>query len=209
MQENDQEVGPWLISGCIGPRADGYVPGKLMTKTQAQQYHTSQIQDFAYADVDVITAMTINYAQEAAGIVAAAQHFGIPVVISFTLETDGKLPGGENLSEVIEMVDDQTDGYASHYMINCAHPSHFIDIFMEGGSWIQRIKGIRANASCKSHAELDASETLDPGDKQELASGYSQLMHLLPNLQVIGGCCGTDHTHLEHICKELFGELVW
>ncbi len=198
----------FLISGCIGPRGDGYVPEGIMSIKQAEQYHITQIQDLAYADVDLITAMTINYEQEATGIVMAAQQVGVPVVISFTVETDGRLPDGQTLGEAITRVDDQTDGYASHFMINCAHPTHFSDALAKGGLWLERIKGIRANASCKSHEELDNSETLDTGDKALLATGYKRLMELLPNLQVIGGCCGTDHTHLEQICDQLFGKVA-
>ena len=153
--------------------------------------------------------MTINYANEAIGIVNAAKYFGIPVVISFTVETDGNLPSGESLAQAITAVDEQTSGYTTHYMINCAHPSHFVDVLKQAkGYWIRRIGGIRANASCKSHEELDNSETLDTGDKHELAEGYHMLRELLPNLKVIGGCCGTDHTHLDQICNTLFGQLV-
>ena len=199
----------FIISGCIGPRGDGYTPGALMTTAEAKVYHQTQIQDFAYADADLVTGMTINYVDEAVGMVLAARYFGIPVVISFTLETDGCLPSGESLAQAIQTVDQLTEGYATHYMINCAHPSHFRDVLEEAdGYWIRRIRGIRANASCKSHEELDNSETLDTGDIHELAQGYRELKGLLPNLKVIGGCCGTDHHHLEQICQALFGELV-
>ncbi|GJM29891.1 MAG: homocysteine S-methyltransferase [Cyclobacteriaceae bacterium] len=197
----------FLISGCLGPRGDGYIPGTMMSTTAAKEYHRAQIQDFAYADVDVVTAMTINYSQEASGIVMAAQQFGVPVVISFTVETNGILPSGEKLSEAIQRVDVQTDGYAQHYMINCAHPSHFAPVLEQAeGDWINRIQGIRANASCKSHEELDNSETLDTGNIYELAEGYLKLRELLPNLKVIGGCCGTDHSHLNQISEVLFTE---
>jgi S-methylmethionine-dependent homocysteine/selenocysteine methylase len=209
IREYDYPPENFIISGCIGPRGDGYVPDALMSAAEAKVYHQTQIQDFAYADADLVTAMTINYANEAVGMVKAAKYFGIPVVISFTLETDGCLPGGESLKQAIETVDQQTAGYASHYMINCAHPSHFKHVLEHAdGYWIRRIRGIRANASCKSHQELDNSETLDVGDKHELAEGYLMLRGLLPNLKVIGGCCGTDHTHLEQICQALFGELI-
>jgi len=203
----DQNVSKdrFIVSGCIGPRGDGYVPGSQMSVEQATEYHQQQVQDFAYADADLVNAMTLNYANEAAGIVTAARKFGIPVTIAFTVETDGKLPSGESLAKAITEVDELTAGYTTHFMINCAHPSHFIGDLQQGQeSWIDRIGGIRANASCKSHEELDNSETLDTGDKLELAEGYRQLQDLLPNLKVIGGCCGTDHTHMDQICETLF-----
>lgn len=192
-----------IISGNIGPRGDGYKAENQMTAEQAKVYHLEQIKAFALGDADIVTAVTITYSDEAIGIVQAAQSFNLPVVISFTVETDGRLPGGESLQEAIEKTDRETGQYADHYMINCAHPQHFMHQLDKDGNWKTRIRGIRANASLKSHAELDESETLDAGDKCLLAEGYMQLFHLLPQLKVIGGCCGTDHTHIAEICKTL------
>ena len=190
-----------VVSGNIGPRGDGYRADFLMTSEQAKCYHADQVKAFAMADADVVTAATITYSNEAIGIVNAARSFGLPVVISFTVETDGKLPGGESLKEAVEKVDAETDHYAEHFMVNCAHPQHFMNEFHGNGYWKSRIGGIRANASLKSHAELDESTVLDTGDKCLLASGYAKLFTLLPSIKVIGGCCGTDHSHLEEICS--------
>jgi S-methylmethionine-dependent homocysteine/selenocysteine methylase len=205
VRDQDHSADHFILSGCIGPRGDGYFPGSLMGVSEAKSYHMAQIQDFAYTDADLVTAMTISYGNEAVGIAKAARYFGIPVVISFTVETDGNLPSGETLAQAISMVDEQTSGYPTHFMINCAHPSHFIEVLRQAeGYWIKRIGGIRANASCKSHEELDNSETLDTGDKQQLTEGYQVSRDLLPNLKVIGGCCGTDHSHMEQIIEALF-----
>ncbi len=192
-----------IISGNIGPRGDGYKATSCMTAEEAATYHTHQIQSFALADADMVTAMTLNYSAEAIGVVQAARSFNIPVVISFTVETDGKLPDGETLGEAIRKTDDATGHYAAHYMINCAHPEHFSNTIEKGDDWKLRIRGIRANASTKSHVELDECDTLDAGDKCLLADGYKQLKQWLPNLCVIGGCCGTDHSHLEKIYQKL------
>lgn len=192
-----------VISGNIGPRGDGYKADNKMTPEQAKAYHLDQVKAFALADADVITAVTITYSDEAIGIVNAARSFNLPVVISFTVETDGNLPGGETLHEAIDHTDKATGYYAEHFMINCAHPQHFMHTLNADDDWKKRIGGIRANASLKSHAELDESETLDIGDKCLLAAGYTQLFHLLPELKVIGGCCGTDHSHIEEICKTM------
>ncbi len=202
--EKDHKV----ISGNIGPRGDGYNPTAIMTIEDARDYHAPQVNIFAEENVDVVTALTLNYIEEAVGIVQAAKAAKVPVVISFTLETDGKLPGGETLKEAIERTDELTDCYALHYMINCAHPEHFKTIFSDNGNWKSRIKGIRANASTKSHEELDNSETLDIGDKCQLAHNYVELKELLPSLMIFGGCCGTDHTHLEEIVSHLFLKTV-
>ena len=200
-------VWPIIVSGNIGPRGDGYKADVRMTAEQAKVYHTEQVKAFALADADVVSAITITYSDEAIGIINAAKSFGLPVVISFTVETDGRLPSGETLYQAIERTDKETESYAEHYMINCAHPQHFLHSFEPDGNWLGRIRGVRANASLKSHAELDESDTLDAGDKCLLADGYNQLFDLLPALKVIGGCCGTDHSHMEEICQALAGRI--
>ncbi len=202
--EYESRLGHILVSGCIGPRGDGYKPGKTMSVTEAEDYHMAQIEALASAGADMVSAFTLNYSEEAMGIAQAAKKSEIPVVISFTLETDGLLPNGETLHKAIEKVDKYSGFYVSYYMINCAHPEHFKDIFKKDGDWKNRIAAIRANASTKSHAELDASETLDTGDCNHLAEGYSELKLLLPRLKVIGGCCGTDLSHIKAIADKLF-----
>ena len=194
------------ISGCIGPRGDGYSPENQMSIKMAEEYHSFQIKILADTNADLVSAMTMNYNEEAIGIVNAAKKNNIPVVISYTVETDGKLPSGESLGEAITSLDKITNNYVSYFMINCAHPHHFSGVLQPNSNWARRIKGIRANASIKSHAELDESETLDEGNKEELAKGYQNLKSLLPNLTIIGGCCGTDHTHMEKICEAWFEE---
>jgi S-methylmethionine-dependent homocysteine/selenocysteine methylase len=190
-----------VISGCIGPRGDGYRPSNLMTVDEAADYHSRQIETFCDADADMVAAITMNYVEEAIGITNAAKSIRMPVVISFTVETDGRLPTGQSLPEAIEQVDATTANAPAYYMINCAHPTHFADVLVAGEPWLDRIQGIRANASRKSHAQLDESTELDTGNPEELGSQYSELRARLQHLNVLGGCCGTDHRHLEAICK--------
>ncbi|MEM8720866.1 MAG: homocysteine S-methyltransferase family protein [Cyanobacteria bacterium P01_G01_bin.39] len=199
--EYETKQTPMVISGCIGPRGDGYNPTELMSPQEAQQYHSHQITTLAQTNADFITAMTITHTAEAVGICRAAQTANIPVVISFTLETDGKLPTGKSLADAIADVDQATDYAPIYYMINCAHPLHFAHILQAGGEWIERIKAIRANASIKSHTELDEADILDDGNPLELGIQYRKLQTLLPNLNILGGCCGTDIRHIEAICK--------
>lgn len=194
---------PFVISGNLGPRGDGYRPETRMSAQQAQDYHAAQIETFAATDADMVSAFTMNYIEEAVGIVRAAQAVAMPVAISFTLETDGRLPSGDTLAQAIEATDAATAGHAAYYMINCAHPSHFERVLGAKGSWRERIRGIRANASRRSHAELDESPDLDDGNPAELAVEYRSLQALLPRLSVVGGCCGTDHRHVEAICHAL------
>jgi S-methylmethionine-dependent homocysteine/selenocysteine methylase len=194
---------PMVISGCIGPRGDGYNPASFMTETEAENYHALQAETFGAADADMVTALTMTYPAEAIGIARSAQRAGMPVAISFTVETDGKLPNGQSLKEAIEQVDGATNHLPAYYMINCAHPSHFASVLDRDAAWTARIRGLRANASTKSHKELDEATELDVGNPNELGRQYRQLRDQLANLNVLGGCCGTDHRHVEEICKAI------
>ena len=190
---------PLVVSGQIGPRGDGYQPAELMTKDDAQRYHSTQVGTFAETDADLVTALTMTYAAEAIGVTRAAVAAGIPVVISFTVETEGALPDGSSLRDAIVAVDDATDGAPAYYMLNCAHPTHYEQILEPGAEWTARVRGMRANASRRSHAELDNAEDLDDGNPRELGAEYSQLRGRFPKLTVLGGCCGTDRRHVEEI----------
>lgn len=197
----ETEQSRMVISGCIGPRGDGYVPATAMTIPDATAYHQTQVEVFWEANADLVTAITMNYVEEAIGIARAAQAMDMPVVISFTVETDGKLPTGQSLKSAIAQVDQATGNYPAYYMINCAHPNHFADVLTEDEPWLERIRGLRANASTRSHAELDEAENLDDGNPVELGQQYRELKGKLKQLNVLGGCCGTDHRHVEAICQ--------
>ena len=193
------DVSPIVISGCVGPQDDGYDPEVLMSAEEAQRYHSIQIGTFAETAADMVTAITMTYVEEALGIARAAEAAGLPVAISFTVETDGRLPGGQPLGEAIEQTDAETGGYASYFMVNCAHPTHFDRVVADGGGWTERIRGLRTNASTMSHAELDEAEELDDGNPADLARRHAELRDALPRLNVLGGCCGTDHRHVAEI----------
>lgn len=189
-----------VISGDLGPRGDGYKPAARMTVAEAQAYHAPQIRLFVETDADMVAALTMNYPEEGLGITLAAKEAGMPVVISFTTETDGRLPSGDALDETIARTDEASGGYPVYYMINCTHPTHLEGALERGGGWRDRVRGLRANASRRSHAELDESPTLDAGNPEELGRQYQQLRSAFPRLSVVGGCCGTDHRHVEAIC---------
>lgn len=192
---------PILVSGCIGPRGDGYDPGLIMSVDEAENYHRNQATVLASAGPDLITAMTMNNVNEAIGIARAARSNGLPVVICFTVETDGRLPTGHTLKQAIAAVDGSTGAYPAHFMINCAHPTHFMDTLDDGDDWTRRIRGIRANASRCSHAELDAMTELDEGDPAELAQLYRAIRERHPQISVLGGCCGTDLRHVTAVAE--------
>ena len=196
---------PIVISGCVGPRGDGYVPGHTMSAPEAEAYHAEQIGMFAGTAADMVCAITMNYVEEAVGIARAARRASMPAAIAFTVETDGRLPTGQTLRAAIEQVDRETSGYPAYYMINCAHPSHFEHVLAAGEPFVERIRGLRANASRMSHAELNEAPTLDIGDPVELGSQYAALQRRLRRLNVFGGCCGTDHRHIDQIARACGG----
>ena len=196
---------PMVVSGCVGPRGDGYRPEELMTADEAQYYHARQIGAFADAGADMIAAITMTNVDEAVGIARAAEVARLPVAISFTVETDATLPTGETLEAAIGAVDAATTSAPAYYMVNCAHPSHFAEALASDAPWVRRIGGLRANASRLSHAELDNSPQLDTGNPQQLGAEHRELLSRLPHLAVLGGCCGTDHRHIEAIAEACLG----
>ena len=199
--EYETQAAPIVISGCIGPEGDGYNPATLLTADAAQDYHSVQAATFADTEADMATAITMTYADEAIGVARAAVDAGLPVAISFTVEIDGRLPSGQALGEAIDQVDDETGRAPAYYMVNCAHPTHFEDVLVEDGSWRERIRGLRPNASTLSHAQLDEATELDDGDPADLGARCAALRGRLPQLSVLGGCCGTDHRHVGEISK--------
>jgi homocysteine S-methyltransferase len=195
---------PVVISGNMGPRGDGYAIADAMSATEAADYHHPQVRSLADAGADLVSAFTLNYSDEATGIVLAASREDVPAVISFTLETDGRLPSGQALASAIDDVDAATDGAPAYFMVNCAHPTHFAHVLDAPGPW-ERVRGIRANASTMSHEELDNTSELDRGDIAGLVAGYLSIADRLPHLAVAGGCCGTDLEHLDHISAAFSG----
>ena len=187
---------PMVISGCIGPRGDGYDPGQVMSVPEAEDYHGFQARLFRDAGADLVSAITMTNVNEAIGVARAAQAAGMPSVISFTLETDGRLPTGMPLKDAIMATDAATSEGPAYYMINCAHPTHFDHVLEAGAAWVMRLRGLRANSSRRSHQELDNSPELDIGNPAELGQQYAELRARFPHINVLGGCCGTDHRHV-------------
>ena len=189
---------PIVLNGAIGPRGDGYKAGR-MDAAEAQDYHAFQVDAFAATQADMVSAITMNTVNEAVGIARAARAAGMPCVVSFTVETDGRLVDGTSLRAAIEATEEATGSSPVYYMVNCAHPTHFDQALARDEDWVKRIHGVRANASAKSHAELDESTELDIGDMEDLGRRYRALTQAFPSIRVLGGCCGTDHRHIAQI----------
>ena len=203
-EEQDEPGGPIVLSAPVGPAGDAYDPSDRMSADEAEEYHSWQMQVLVGTEADIVSGLTLAYVEEAVGIVRAAVSAGLPVAMSFTVETDGRLPTGQPLAEAIEQVDAETGGATAYFMVNCAHPTHFLPVFHGAGPW-ERVLGIRANASTKSHAELDDSAELDDGDPADFARCYLALRERLPHLTLLGGCCGTDHRHVARVADAWFG----
>lgn len=200
LRERAGNARPVVLNAVIGPRGDAYRPEQRIGADEAQAYYAEQLGWLAATEIDMATGLTFNQASEAVGLVRAAQTAGLPVAISFTTETDGRLPDGQPLREAIEQVDAETGGAAAYFMLNCAHPDHFAGAL--DGEWAQRIRGIRANASRRSHAELDEAPELDAGNPHELARQYAELRARMPWLNILGACCGGDLRHVTCIARE-------
>jgi S-methylmethionine-dependent homocysteine/selenocysteine methylase len=197
----------YIVNGVIGPRGDGYVIGSTMSASEAAAYHGLQARAFAEAGAGMISAITMTYAEEGIGVARAAATVAIPAVISLTVETDGRLPSGQPLDEAIGQIDAATDGAPAYYMVNCAHPTHFAAQLDPSAEWTSRVRGVRANASSMSHAELDAATELDRGDIDQLTDLHAGLAGTI-DLRVVGGCCGTDHEHVGRIYERLASRAV-
>ena len=195
---------PIVLNGVIGPRGDAYAPEARVAAVEAEEYHAKQIAWLAETEVDMVTATTFTQSDEAIGVVQAARSADLPIVISFTVENDGRLPTGQPLDEAINAVDDATNAATAYFMVNCAHPDHFFDVLDDSG-WARRIRGLRCNASRLTHAELDECEVLDDGDPEELANQYKSIAASMPWLNVFGGCCGSDLRHVTEIAKAVRG----
>lgn len=194
---------PILVNGVVGPAGDGYQPASLWSAEDAHAQHGKQVTWMKEAGAEMISAVTLTHVGEAIGIVRASQEANLPVVIGFTVETDGHLPTGQSLSDAIAETDAATGAGPLYYMVNCAHPDHFSNHL--AGDWTDRIGAIRANASRMSHEELDAAEELDDGNPEEFGAQYADLRNMLRNLRVVGGCCGTDHRHVACVAHNVIG----
>lgn len=192
-QEWEREDSPILVNGIVGPAGDGYSAASQLSPSEAEALHWPQIEALATAGVDLVTLMTMTHPGEAIGAVRAAAGAGVPVAVSFTVETDGALPNGQSLAEALAEVE-AAGAPVLYYGINCAHPTHYADKLR--GGWAARVGALRSNASRLSHAALDAAEALDDGDPVGFGLEHAALARLLPALRVVGGCCGTDLRHV-------------
>jgi len=171
-----------------------------MDAQTAQEYSMPQVNTFEVAGADMVNAMPMTYAEEAIGIAWAAQIAGMPVVISFAIESNGNLPSGQSLKRAIEQVDQATSNTPSYYMIDCAHPAYLQSRLPINESWTDRIYGIVGNISC-SNTHLDTTKNTENIHLKSFGTECLALTRKLRNLTVLGGCCDHNHRHIEAICE--------
>lgn len=193
-----------VIDGCIGPRSDAYAPTLVMDAGDAHACHAFQIETLASAGCEQVTALTLTYSDEAIGIVRAAKAAGIPVVVGFTVETDGRLPSGESLADAIATVDDATDGGGARLHDQLRAPDA-----LRGGSARGRVaySDHRSSRECVHPQPCRARRGggAPVGDPDDLAARYVAWRGDLPGLEVLGGCCGTDIRHVTAIADAWLG----
>jgi S-methylmethionine-dependent homocysteine/selenocysteine methylase len=194
-----------VIDGVVGPLRDAYEDSSdEVSIDSARAVYRHQIRTLVEEGVEIISLMTVTNLNEAIAVIEVAKEMNIPVAVSFSLESDGKLLSGLSLENAIQTVDEATDGYTTYFGINCVHPTRILQPLENMDLEVrQRIGLIRGNASLKTHEELDNSDTLDRGHIPTFVSALKKVLVLLPGIKVVGGCCGTDEEHLTAIAQQL------
>lgn len=195
-----------LFAGIVGPRGDAYGREHTMGADEAEDYHSVQLRTLREAGVDLVSAMTFNSVPEAVGLARAAAAAGLPLSLSFVVDTSGRLRTGPTLRKAIEAVDEQAgDARPDFFGINCAHPLEFEPALYPAGDWLRRLRSLRPNASAADKISLCQIGHLEAGDPGELGRQMGALAGRLPHVDVWGGCCGTWDDHLRAIATGCAG----
>ena len=200
--EYASEIPEVLIQGLIGPRGDAYEKSETITENEAEDYHSVQLETLKKADVDFALAITFNNVMESIGVARAAAKIGVPLGISLSLDSSAKLNSGPSLAEAITAIDKETDQSPEFYLINCSHPQEY-EPAIEPGDWINRVRGVRPNASKMEKIALCQLGHLEDGDPVELGELCGDLARRYPHMDVWGGCCGTWSSHIDEIAKNV------
>jgi homocysteine S-methyltransferase len=192
-----------LVGGILGPRGDAYSLNQTITAASAEDYHAVQLQTLKRAGVDFAIAQTINNIPEAVGIARAAAAINMPLSISLTLDSSGRLKSGPSLGEAITEIDRLSDDTApAFYMLNCSHPVEYAPAITANG-WTHRLRGVRPNASKMEKIALCKLGHIEDGDPVELGQQMADLRARFPHMDIFGGCCGTGAAHLREMAKAL------
>ena len=177
-----------------------------MDEKEAIAFHRWTVERFQKADVDFLFAGIMPCLPEAAGLAKAIDDTGLPYIISFTIQQDGKLIDGTTIADAIQYIDERTVNRPVCYMANCVHPSIVLKALLQPFNHLsivkERFRGVQANTSSLSYKELDNSVDLKWSAADKFAEEMMKLANI-GNFQIWGGCCGTDDRHMECVAKKL------
>lgn len=191
-----------FIGGMMACKNDAYKPEEALTETEAIHFHSTQTEQLSEAGVDFIKAATLPALTEALGIATAISNIDAPYIISFVVRPEGTLLDGIKLVDAINTIDDKVKNPPLFYMCNCVHPSVFEKTLENNPDVTNRLIGLQANTSAKSPEELESLSYLDTTDPEDFSDMMIKLQKKF-KLKVLGGCCGSDNTHMEAIGKKL------
>ena len=189
------------LAGLMATKNDCYDPAAALSVLEAEQFHAAQAQQLASTGLDFLLAQTMPAVTEAEGMARAMIASGLPAVISFCINRDGRVLDGTPLDEAIDLLDDRLEGAPLGYAVNCSHPN-FIKADQMNPHALSRLIGIWANASAREHSELEQTEETVVDDIGQWADAMVRL-HQLHGVKILGGCCGTTDRHLRAICERL------
>lgn len=195
-----------FVGGLMGCKGDAYTGEGALSESEAQVFHQWQANLFLNAGADFLYAGIMPTLPEATGMAQAMSATGLPYIISFTIQKDGRLIDGTAISEAIAYIDNKATVKPLCYMANCVHPSivseALLQPFNQTHIVFNRFLGIQGNTSPLSYAELDGSLDLRCSDPAQFAVEMLKLREI-SNIKIFGGCCGTDNRHMEQIAIRL------
>ncbi len=192
-----------LVGGNIGPMGDAYRPDQALSRHTAREFHRQQIDSLVEARPDFLQASTLPAFTEAAGIADAMADTGMCYILSFVILENGSLLDGTPLSTAISNIDDTVSRAPIGYAINCVHPDTACSgLKAEISGLKNRIIGFFGNTSARTPEELDGLAALETEDPELFSCSIENLTRQF-SIPVVGGCCGTDHTHIEFIAARL------
>lgn len=194
------------VGGLMGCKGDAYTGEGALSSHEARAFHQWQAELFREAGADFLYAGIMPVLGEAAGMAQAMAETGLPYIISFTIQRDGRLIDGTTITGAIEYIDSLSGPKPVCYMTNCVHPKIVYDALSQPFNRNEIVKsrflGIQANTSPLSYAELDGSPDLISSEPEEFAEEMIKLRSI-SNMKLFGGCCGTDHRHMEQVALRL------
>ena len=192
--------------GLLGCKGDAYTGEGALSEERAYEFHSWTVEKFQKAGADFLYAGIMPTLSEAAGLARAADSTGLPYIISFTIQQDGKLIDGTTIADAICYIDERTENKPVCYMANCVHPqnvaSAMVRPFNDNRIVKERFRGIQANTSPLSYAELDNAVDLKSSEPEKFADEMMKLSQI-GDFKIWGGCCGTDNRHMECLARKL------